>query len=187
MDSNNSSNSEKELVMVRKTLVYFLVVCASALFFVVPSFSLGNSDAGKSASVTAPDFSLNDLTGKQVNLRDFKGNKAVLLVFWATWCPYCVQEIPELKKINAEYKDKGLEIIAVDIKENPVAVTNFAKKQAIDYAVVIDVDGSVSKSYNVLGIPTNVVIDKNGFIQHNENAMPSRDLLDKVVGEIKVK
>ncbi len=169
--------------MVKKILVYFLAVCASALFFVVPSFSLGNSNTSESANITAPDFSLNDLTGKQVNLRDFKGNKAVLLVFWATWCPPCRAEIPELKKINSEYKDKGLEIIAVDIRENPAAVASFAKKQAIDYAVVIDVDGSVSKSYNVLGIPTNVVIDKNGSIQHNENAMPSRSLLDKVTSE----
>lgn len=166
-----------------KKILYSFLIAALALFtFADISFSDGASIGSK-----ALDFTLNDLNGKPLSLKEFEGKKALLLVFWATWCPYCVQEIPELKKINSEYKDKSLEIIAVDIKENPAAVTNFAKKQSIDYAVVIDVDGSVSKSYNVLGIPTNVVIDKDGFIRHNENAMPGRDLLDKVVGEIKVK
>lgn len=167
--------------MIKRIISSLFVISLTLLTFT------GSAYSAATVGSKAPEFSLNDINGKQVNLKDFKANKAVLLVFWATWCPYCVQEIPELKKINSEYKDKSLEIIAVDIKENPAAVSNFAKKQAIDYVVVIDVDGSVSKSYNVLGIPTNVVIDKDGFIRHNENAMPSRDLLDKVTLEPDIK
>ncbi len=167
--------------MIKRIISSLFVISLTLLTFT------GSAYSAATVGSKAPEFSLNDINGKQVNLKDFEANKAVLLVFWATWCPYCVQEIPELKKINSEYKDKSLEIIAVDIKENPAAVSNFAKKQAIDYVVVIDVDGSVSKSYNVLGIPTNVVIDKDGFIRHNENAMPSRDLLDKVTLEPDIK
>ncbi len=164
--------------MLKKILTVILISGISLLTFT------GSAYSAATVGSKAPEFSLNDINGKQVNLKDFEANKAVLLVFWATWCPYCVQEIPELKKINSEYKSKGLEIIAVDIKENPALVSNFAKKQGIDYIIVIDTDGSVSRGYNVVGIPTNVLIDKNGVIQYNANPMPSEKLIDKVIKEI---
>ncbi|MBM3252850.1 MAG: TlpA family protein disulfide reductase [Candidatus Omnitrophica bacterium] len=168
--------------MAKKILFTFLAITLTLFTFTDISFSAGATVGSK-----APEFSLNDLNEKPVSLKEFGNNKAVLLVFWATWCPYCVQEIPELKRINSEYKDKGLEIIAVDIRENPALVSDFAKKQGIDYTIVIDADGSVSKDYNVVGIPTNVLIDKNGIIQYNANPMPSKKLIDKLIKEIDVK
>lgn len=161
--------------MIKKIIYSFFVISLTLLTF------SGLAYSAATVGSKAPEFSLNDLNGKSVSLKDFEGNKAVLLVFWATWCPYCVQEIPELKKVNSEYKTKGLEIIAVDIRESSALVSNFAKKQGIDYTIVIDTDGSVSKNYNVVGIPTNVLIDKKGVILYNANPMPSEKLMDKVI------
>ncbi len=146
------------------------------------SFSLGASQ-GVSVGSEAPDFELDDVDGNKVSLSSFRGKNPVLLVFWASWCPYCVKEIPDLKKLDSKYKDKGLKIIGVNVRENPKAVSNFVKKKAVDYTVVMDRDGSVSSSYKVLGIPTNVLIDKEGAIAHNQNALPDNNLFDRVVNQ----
>jgi len=102
------------------------------VFLVILAFSIFSLGMGKkpetegTASETkavqgsethaAPGFTLKDLNGKEVSLKEFKDKKAVLLVFWATWCVYCRQEIPELIKLKSQYKDKNLEIFGVNIR-----------------------------------------------------------------------
>ena len=116
---------------------------------------------------SSEDFSLKDLTGKKVALKDFKEKKVVLLVFFATWCHYCVQEIPELKKMQDEYKDKDLMILAIDIKESNSKVDSFRVKHDINYTILLDSDALVAKKYKVTGIPSNIVIDKDGSVKYN--------------------
>jgi peroxiredoxin len=117
-----------------------------------------------SSEEKAPDFSLKDLSDKQVQLKDFQGKKVVLLVFWATWCHYCVQEIPELKNLYNEFKDKDFEILAINIQESKEKVKSFVNKNEIKYTVLLD-DGTIAKKYNIYGIPTNIIIDKKGNIK----------------------
>ena len=96
------------------------------------------------------------------------GFQAILLVFWATWCRPCRNEVPELIKLHDEIKDnKNIEIIAADIDESDYTVALFAKENDIKYTVMIDEKGAVAKSYKVTGIPTNILIDKKGEIKYN--------------------
>ncbi|MCS7231344.1 MAG: TlpA disulfide reductase family protein [Elusimicrobiota bacterium] len=98
------------------------------------------------------------------------GRKLVLLNFWTTWCPYCVAEIPELKELYQKYKDKGLEIVSINISETKSKVENFINSYGIPYRVVLDPQAKIAAKYKVRGIPTNFVIDKNGnivFVGHN--------------------
>ena len=74
------------------------------------------------SSQAAPLFTVKDLNGKEVSLKEFKDKKAVLLVFWATWCVYCRQEIPELIKLKEQLKDKNIEIFGVNIQETPAKI-----------------------------------------------------------------
>lgn len=112
----------------------------------------------------APDFQLKDLNGQPLSLSDSKG-KVVLLDFWATWCPPCVAEIPHFKELYAQYKDKGFEIIGVSLDQEGVKVVGpFAKKNAIQYPIVIGND-QVTRSYGgIRGIPTTFLIDRKGKI-----------------------
>lgn len=108
---------------------------------------------------SAPDFSLSGMDGQKTSLSDFKG-KAIILNFFATWCPPCRGEIPDFIELQKTYADKGFTFIGVSLvgaKDSK----DFAEKMGINYPVLID-DGKVSTAYGpVRSIPTTFVIDKD--------------------------
>lgn len=95
-----------------------------------------------------------------------------MLVFWATWCPACNEEIPELIKLQEKFKDKNLAILAVSVSEKEKLVKSFAAKKGITYTVLIDSDGTTSKAYGIIGIPTNIIFNKKGEQVYRDNALP---------------
>ncbi|HRT62360.1 MAG TPA: TlpA disulfide reductase family protein [Syntrophales bacterium] len=117
----------------------------------------------KSIENRAPDFVLKDLKGADVRLSDYK-NRPVLLVFSTTWCRYCRDEIPHIKKLHASYGRKNLEIINIFVQETAGKVAAFAEKHELPYRVVLDADGQVADRYDVKGVPTIVFIDREGRI-----------------------
>ncbi len=109
----------------------------------------------------APDFSLKAADGKVYSLSAYRG-KAVLLNFWATWCPACVEEIPSLKALAQRYKGK-LQIISVSIDGSERAVKEFLSKDPLPYPVLEDPDRKVSFDlYAVFALPVTFFVDKNG-------------------------
>ncbi len=123
-----------------------------------------NKAAEANSTQAAPDFKLKDINGKEVALKDYKNKKTVLLVFWATWCVYCRQEIPEVIKLKEQYKGKDLEILGINIQEPAQTVKAFAEKTGINYNILLDIQGEAARSFEVQGIPMNVLIDKKGNI-----------------------
>ncbi|HNX91451.1 MAG TPA: TlpA disulfide reductase family protein [Candidatus Omnitrophota bacterium] len=116
------------------------------------------------------DFTLNMTHGAVFNLAAALKEKNVVLVFWTTWCPNCVKEIPEVNKYYA--KNKGtVDVIGVNIQESPEKVAEFAKKRGITYPVVLDRNGDVATTYGVRGIPTVVAIGKSGKILYSGHSM----------------
>lgn len=112
----------------------------------------------------APDFVLTDLNGQKFRLSDHKGKRPVLLIFSATWCTYCIAEIPHFKSLYASYARQGLEIVNIDIQESKEKVAKFAAKQELPYRTLLDEDGMVSGVYEIRGVPTMILVDKNGMI-----------------------
>ncbi len=112
----------------------------------------------------APDWKLQDLEGKSVQLSDFKG-KVVLLNFWATWCPPCRAEIADLVSLQKQYAAQGLVVIGVSMDEGgPAPVASFAKKFGINYLVVMG-DEKTSVAYGGIEVlPTTYIIDRKGKI-----------------------
>ncbi len=121
--------------------------------------TVANSTGGVEA---APAWELKDLEGKPVKLSDYKG-KVVILNFWATWCPPCREETPDLVALQNEYKDQGLVVIGVSLDEGGVAkVKSFASKMKINYPVVMG-DGKTVEAYgNFQAIPSTFYIDRAG-------------------------
>jgi len=147
------------------------------------AFTLSNCEArdkspapaqGVQQGQLATDFTLTDLNGKKVTLSSFRNKKAVVLSFWATWCPYCIREIPGLKNLHTKFNKRGLEILSINIAANdpPYRVTQYVKKKAIPYTVLYDKDGTLSRTYGVTGIPVSVIIDKKGKIVYRGYGMP---------------
>ena len=121
--------------------------------------------AAKTAFVEkAPDFVLKDLNGQKFRLSDFRGKQPVLIIFSATWCTFCREEIPHFKSIHAAYAEQGLEIVNIDIQESKEKVAKFTAKQGLPYRVVLDEDGVVGSIYDIRGVPSMVLVDPNGNI-----------------------
>ena len=112
----------------------------------------------------APDFVLTDLNGQKLRLSDHKGKRPVLLIFSTTWCTFCKAEIPHFKSLYASYAKQGLEIVNIDIQESKEKVAKFVAKNELPYRTLLDEDGTVSGVYKVRGVPTMVLVDKNGMI-----------------------
>ncbi|MEW5323704.1 TlpA disulfide reductase family protein [Geobacillus thermoleovorans] len=113
----------------------------------------------------APDFALRTLDGKEVRLSDLRG-KRVIVNMWATWCPPCRAEMPDMQKFYERYKDEGVEIVAVNLTQSerqPEYVARFI--QEYDITVVLDEKGEVSRQYQAHAIPTSYLIDSQGILR----------------------
>jgi len=114
---------------------------------------------------TAPDFTLEDLDGNKVSLKDFKGEKIVYLNFWATWCPPCRMEMPDLNRLYEEYKDEDVIVLAVNLGESEKIVREFIEENQYTFPVLLDKSQKVGINYNTFAIPTSVIIDKEGVVR----------------------
>jgi cytochrome c biogenesis protein CcmG/thiol:disulfide interchange protein DsbE len=113
----------------------------------------------------APQFSLQDLGGRQVGLSDFRG-KVVLLNFWATWCAPCRREIPSLERLYRMRKDEGFEIVAVNTERASASkVASFVGEYGMSFPILLNPQGDVGSRYRVRAIPTSFLLDKNGVIR----------------------
>jgi cytochrome c biogenesis protein CcmG, thiol:disulfide interchange protein DsbE len=111
----------------------------------------------------APDFTLPDPRGKKVSLQDFRG-KVVFLNFWATWCESCREEMPSMERLYQEYKGKGLEIVAVNVKDKRPDALAFVKELKLNYLVLMDPEGEVGLLYGAFGLPVTYLIDRKGVV-----------------------
>ncbi len=128
----------------------------------------------------APNFTLVDLEGNTVTLSDFQG-KTVFVNFWATWCPPCRAEMPEMEAVYQEYKDKDVVVIGVDIQEPEDVVRQFVEQGGYSWTFVLDTSGEVAANYRITAIPTSFFIDREGIIQVvNIGAMTKRAMENKL-------
>lgn len=111
----------------------------------------------------APDFTLKEITGITRKLSDYEG-QPVLLVFTTTWCPYCKKQIPELKKIHETYAGDDFTLLAVYVQESPKRVSAFIKERELPYPILLDPEGKIARQYNVRGVPTHVLVGRDGTI-----------------------
>ena len=108
-------------------------------------------------------FTLKNLKDEAVSLDQVLAqNKAVLIDFWATWCGYCVEAMPDLIKLHNQKKDRGFTILAVNVGESKEQATLFAEKMNIPFPIVLDEDSAVAERYGVVGIPFSLLIDPRG-------------------------
>ncbi len=115
-----------------------------------------------------PDFLLEQPRGGTLRLSDLQG-RPVVLNFWASWCAPCRAEMPELVAAYAQYRDEGLEIIAVNLQETNDRVLEFAEEFGIEFPIVIDRDGELKDVWRlggpVDGIPTSYFLDETGVVR----------------------
>lgn len=132
-------------------------------------FSLNALADDPDEGAIAPDFEITQLDGTQFKLSDYKGKQSVYLVFWNTWCHYCMKKIPKLKSAQLNLAD-DIKIIAVNTtnKDSVEESLEFKNRFTINYPLAFDHGKKVTDLYNVWGTPTEFIIDINGIIQHRD-------------------
>lgn len=159
---------------MRKWIIAIIIV---ALFgWAIFDFVITSPNKNASEEVTAnvgiekgdlaPDFELETLHGEMVKLSDYKGEK-VLLNFWATWCPPCRVEIPDIQKYHEDNDD--VVILAVNLLESensPRNVTSFVEEYGMTFEVLSDKNSVVATTFEAYSLPTSYLIDSDGIIQN---------------------
>ncbi len=132
----------------------------------------------------APGFALKDLKGKSVRLSDFKG-KVVVINFWATWCPPCRAEMPQLIKWQTEYAGRGLQFIGITVPPtNNSKVIAFTRKVKVSYPVLYGSKKTKALFTAIETMPFTVVIDKKGNIQARIEGIIYQDEFDEKVSPL---
>ena len=124
---------------------------------------MGNPVGGELTA--AQKFTLKNLDGGVTELNQLLSQKKLVLInFWATWCGYCVEEMPDLVKLQAANESRGFTVLAVNVGESGKQVSDFAKKMGLNFPIVLDEDNAVSQSYGLVGIPVSYLVGSTGKV-----------------------
>jgi len=126
----------------------------------------------------APDFTLPNLAGNNVTLSKLRG-RAVLINFWATWCPPCRLEMPAIEQTYRKYREQGFVVLAVDLQESAELVQEFVDELGLTFPVLLDESGAVSRRYRVRAIPTSFFVNRQGVIVAIWRGAMSPDIIER--------
>jgi len=154
---------------MKKCFKFFLI--SGIIFLTGISCIQAKSPEGKEKEV-ALDFKLQDLSKNSVALSDYKGKKPVAIIFWTTWCPYCRSELNNLNQKYPQLAKEGWEVLAIDVEEPSSLVEAFLKKRPLTFKVLLDLDAQVAHSYGLFGVPTYILVNKEGFVVFKDNYFP---------------
>lgn len=143
--------------MIRKSC-YTLRVLLLMAAFLIPA----------AKADTLHDLSFSDAQGNSVSLSQYRG-KAVMLNFWATWCPPCLKEMPSMQRLKAELAGEAFEIVAVNAGETAEAIEIFMMEldEPLNFPVLLDPTGSTFRDLNIRGLPMTFLFDADGKLLHS--------------------
>ncbi len=136
-------------------------------------------DTGAS-SATRTNLSLQALDGGTIRLADYRG-KTVALNFWATWCPPCRAEMPELNRYFLDHRDQGFVLVAVNTGETPELARGFIRENGFTFPVALDPDSRIADRFGITGLPVTLIIGPEGEIIYRHTGLITLDVLDAQV------
>jgi peroxiredoxin len=152
----------------RALWVVAAVAAAVAFFVIWPFFRQGSNNAVGPAGLAgspAPVFDLLDDRGAAASLAGYRG-KVVVMNLWASWCPPCRAEMPDLQRLYARYERRGVVVVGVNEGESAQRAAAFAQSLQIRFPIWIDDQQRYGRIYAALGLPTTVVVGRDGTVVH---------------------
>ena len=157
-----------------------VVALLLALACATPALAAGRLVAG--GNEPAPPLALRDLDGNEVRLDAFKG-RTVVVNFWATWCAPCVAEMPSLNRLRAALARSGVEVLGVNLQESAARIRPFAERLALEFPIVRDHDGAVTRAWGARVFPTTYVVGPDqriALVAVGDIEWDSADVLSRV-------
>ncbi|MDZ5711505.1 TlpA family protein disulfide reductase [Jeotgalibacillus haloalkalitolerans] len=142
----------------------FAVLCCASIFFLISAEPVPSEPVMKPELQDAPEFTLIMQDGSELSKKDVQG-EPLILNFWTSWCPPCIEEMPELKTFSSEHPD--IKLIGVNLTKeefNLKNVSDFIKKHEITFPIALDESGSMQQDFRVFTIPITVIITPDGKI-----------------------
>jgi len=159
--------------MVKKRFLKWVrIVFTISITACVLSFPL--APEGKQLDSDVLDFSLSTIDGEKVCLKDYRGKKMVHLLFWATWCPKCLLEMPKIKKLHDAIGERPYEILTVNVgyNDSPERIRKIKERYQIPCKILFDNGGKVSQGCGVMYVPRHIIIDKDGRVKDSFSELP---------------
>ena len=113
----------------------------------------------------APDFTLENLTGGNMRLEEYRG-QVVLINFWASWCGPCRQEMPILDRLHHRYEDTGFAVLGINVEGESAPAQEIVDRTNVTFPILIDDGQKVSELYNLEAMPSTVVVDRDGVVRY---------------------
>lgn len=169
MQRTNIKKSKNRIGIIFKSLLF------AGMIVSISTHALHAKDKHPMLGEAAPFFELKGLDGKTYSLADSKG-KYVVIHFATTWCPFCNAEAPHLEQLSKDYRNKGVQVFIVDVKEDKSLVSKWSERFNFSFPILLDLDGLVSSRYAPEGVQpalardevplaSNLIIDKQGKIR----------------------
>lgn len=160
----------------------FATAMALALGLSVAALPAASTAGNIADGANAPAFQLASMNGKPLSLGELKG-QVVLINFWASWCGPCRQEMPILEQLYHSYQAAGFTLVGVNVEPNANDAQKFLKGTPVSFPILFDPDSKVSKLYEVTGMPSTVILDRNGkvrYVHHGYKPGDESEYLDQI-------
>lgn len=172
---------EKRL-MLRSAILIVIVIALGYTFYM--NFFVDQSAVR--AGDKAVNFVSTDLEGQRIELDDYMG-QGVMINFWGTYCPPCEKEMPVMEKLYQEYKDQGIEIIAINVNEAEAVVRPFVARHKLTFPVVIDRGMRISDAYGINPLPVTFMVNEYGEVVRVHTGILTENVLREYFEEVKPK
>jgi peroxiredoxin len=145
---------------MKQTTIWILI---TLLVLAYAGTVLGDAKVGDEA----PSFKTTTIDGRPFRSDTVTGEKAILVIFWATWCKHCKTVVAGLNRLHATYNAKEMTVLGINIgvRDSMRRINRFVKKYKVSYPVVFDQETRITKKFGILGVPTVVFVDKEGIIR----------------------
>ncbi len=182
--SSNSNRQYKKTVRRRPWLPYGLMGLGALILIglLIVSFNQAGAQTINRPHVGAPlsNFNLTDIRGQRVQLSDYQG-KVVLVNAWATWCPPCRAEMPDINSYYQAHQKDGFMVLAVNAGDPQSSAATFAQSNHLAFPVLLDFDLRLLDGYGIHDFPTSIVVGRDGRVKYIQVGMFSPQALDAVV------
>ena len=137
-----------------------------------------------STNTRAPDLTLSTVDGRELSLADLQG-RAVLVNFWATWCPPCRREMADLQQFHQDNQDAGMVVVAINAGESGAQVEQFAQEYGLTFDLLLDPDMQALADFRVSSLPTSIFIDREGNIHGRHTGQIVRQQMDEQMAALR--